>query len=389
MKVLMVIDRYFPIWGGAENQLRQLSKRLLDLGCHVTVVTRRWKESMLSRDCIDGIPVVRVGWPGTSLIATLGYILSLMYYLLRKRKAINVIHTHGAAALGALGSFAARITGLPNIAKIATAGRIPELTVNLPGQLILNLLKSSYAIICMSEEIRRELIAINTSPQRIVYITNGVDVNRFQPAPESKRHEWRIARGFSSDTPIAVFSGRLVPRKGIDVLVAAWHQVADLHPSAQLFILGSGADQPDSIENQVKSEVIEKGITNVTFVKDSPAIESYLNIADIFVFPSRKEGLPNALLEAMASGLATISSDIGGVVDLIKDDETGLLFPYGDVEALSDHIIELLNDPYKQKRLGARARQHVLSHYSFKQIAQQYIELYMDVMNSAPLTTQG
>lgn len=372
----MVIERYFPIWGGAENQLRQLSRRLVDLGCKVTVVTRRWKKDMSIHDSVDNIPIVRVGWPGNGLIATLGFTASLTFYLLHKGKTATVIHTHGAAALGALGSLVSRLSGPPNIAKIATAGRIPKLARSLPGRLILKLLKDSNAIICMTKEIQKELHAIHTSPQRIFHVANGVDGKRFRPLSDAQRREWRVARGLAPESPLVVFSGRLVHRKGIDVLFAAWHQVAELYPSAYLFVLGSGIDQLDSIENQVRWEIRQKGVTNVTFVGDTQAPESYLNIADIFVFPSRKEGFPNALLEGMASGLAIVASEIGGVVDLVENGKTGLLFPCGDAMALSSKIIELLHDPQKRKSLGSCSRQHVLKYCSLEDVSRQYFEAY-------------
>lgn len=387
MKVLMVIERYFPIWGGAENQLQQLIQHLCDLGCEIEILTRRWQKGIAAKELVNDIAVYRVGWPGKGRLATIVFILSLVWFLLRRGRKVDIIHSHGAAALGALGSLAARITRTHNIAKISTAGRIPKLIVNLPGRLILKLFKHSDAIVCISDEIQRELTAIDTSPRRIVRISNGVDGERFRPLPKVQRREWRIAKGLSPVIPVVVFSGRFVHRKGLDVLLDAWHRVIKLHPAAHLIVIGSGANQSDSVEHQIRCKVKEEGIANVSFEGETNSPESYLGISDIYVFPSRKEGLPNALLEAMASGLPIVASEIGGVVNLVEDDETGLLFPCGDVDALSNRIVELLNNPQKLKKIGSQARQHVLEHYSFKQIAQQYLKVYRDVRRTALLST--
>lgn len=382
MKILMVIDRYFPVWGGAENQLRELSRRLLASGCKIIIITRRWKKDMLQYDVIDSIPVVRVGWPGCGQSETLRYILAMTYYLLCEGKKADVIHTHGAAALGAVGSLAAWFTGSRNIAKITTAGRIPKLQKNLLGFLIISLFKRSDAIVCMTSEIRKELEVISTSSHRVIQIPNAVNANRFYPLPDKERQRWRVDRGFGSQDPIVIFSGRFVYRKGIDVLINAWPYVITRYPKARLIILGSGHHQRDSIEEQMRRKVSQESITNIYFIGDTRTPESYLSVGDIFVFPSRREGFPNAILEAMASGLATVASKIGGVTDLIENGKTGLIFPSENYKCLSEKIIYLLDRPVELDSIGKAAREKVLRNFSFKKIVAQYLTVYQTLISN-------
>ncbi len=382
LKVLMVIERYLPIWGGAENQLRQLCPNLLDAGCDITIMTRRWSENMPQSETIDGVPVKRVGLPIKGLAGTVCFVLALLWQLLRQGRKFDVIHSHGAAALGALCSLAARLSGSRNMSKIATAGRIPKLRGNLVGRVLLFLFKRSDAVVCLSHEIYDELMAIGIAPDRIAWIPNSVDVARFKPGLADARLRWRRARGFGESDLVVVFCGRLVARKGPDVLLEAWQPLTERHPNVRLLLLGDGRDQPDSIVDRLHQIVARWPVQDVIFEGAVDKPEDYLAVADIFVLPSFKEGAPNALLEAMAAGLATVSSKIGGVEDLVADGETGLMFPAGDASALTKTLSGLIEDRKRRNEIGAAARRHVMDQFSVAAIAQCYIDAYKLLMDN-------
>lgn len=372
----MVIDRYEPIWGGAENQLRQLSRRLEAIGVQIKIVTRRWESSMKKREIIDDVPVIRIGWPGTGHLSTIGYTLSLISYLSQQGKRVDVIHTHGAAALGAVGSLAARLSGVRNVAKVATAGRISNLARSAFGKVILSVFKRSDAIVCMTEEIQDELDHIGVEPKRILRIPNGVDTSRFRPFHETTRTQWRERFGLHAKDIVLVFSGRFVPRKGIDFLIAAWPDILEKIPTARLILLGSGRHQPDSIEYRIRRDIEEKRISHVYFAGDIRNPELYLGIADIFAFPSRREGFPNALLEAMAAGLSPVAFSIGGVRELLTEFSAYCLAECGNLADFRCKIIRLAHDPDLRSRIGSAARRFVHSQFSFDRIANNYLAAY-------------
>jgi len=374
--VLMVTERYLPIWGGAENQLRQLVKLLTEQHCDVEIVTRRWHRAMSSYELIDGIPVYRVGMAGAGPLATLTFVLSLLAFLLRRRHHYRIVHSHGAANMGALIAFSTLFSDAATVAKIATAGRIPHLNRTPIGRGQLALFKRVDKIVCMSQEILDELNAVEIEPARIEHIQNGVDGERFRPATEIERAVWRAEKGLPDSAVIVAFSGRLVQRKGVDVLIDAWERIDAVRNDAHLFLLGSGTDQPDSVEAELIEKVRSRKIANVHFEGDVPAPEDYLNVADIFAFPSRKEGFPNALLEGMAAGAIAVASRIGGNEDLITNGDTGILFNLDDVDALSATLQSLIEDPAKRKIMATRGRAHVLEHNAMPVIAQKYSHLY-------------
>ena len=325
MNVLMVIERYTPIWGGAENQLRQLIPHLENCGCKIKVVTRRWHKHLHEKEVIDGVEVARIGIPGTGIFSTVIFIHSLIIYIIKNHNKIDFLHSHGAVNMGALCSLLAMIFNFSNVAKIATAGKVLDLRNKFSGRLILWFLKRSDAIIAMTEEIEQELKAIGTPIEKIFKITNGVDTKRFRPSDKIERDNWRNYHGVSENRRVVLFSSRLVYRKGLDILFAAWPEINESCPDTILMILGSGKGQPDSVEKEIRAFVSDNQIKNVIFLGESDYPEYVLGAADVFIFPSRKEGFPNALMEAMASNLPVIASKIGGNVDLVVDNETGII----------------------------------------------------------------
>jgi glycosyltransferase involved in cell wall biosynthesis len=360
--------------------LRQLIPHLVSKGCNVEIVTRRWHLEMDRQGSIDGISVYRLGVPGNTRWATIVFVLSLLGFFIRNRKKIDIYHSHGAVNMGALCRVARWVTGKKNVAKIATAGRIPRLRRRLMGKLILFLFQQSDAIICMTDEIQKELVDIRTTSVAVQRITNGVNGDRFSPMPTEQKISCRRRSDIRDGDKVVLFSSRLVPRKGLDILLDAWPEIMKEYPESRLFIVGSGVDQPDSTEEQMQKKVAKENLTNVHFLGETSATEHYLGMADLFVFPSRQEGFPNALLEAMAVGLPIVATRIGGVTDIVQENETAILFESENSNDLAGRIISCLSRPDLAEKMGKLARQYVLSHYSFDSIATKYVDLYRDLV---------
>lgn len=382
MNILMVTERYIPIWGGAENQLRQMAPHLVERGCRVEIVTRRWLKEMPSQERISGVMVYRVGIPGTSLFAKIVFISSLVLFLFRAGSRVDIYHSHGAVNMGALCALV-QLFRKKNVAKIATAGRIPRLLATVSGRLSLGMFKHSSAIISMTGEIEQELKRIN-APKSVIYsIPNGVDCSRFRPASSSERKEWRKNNAFPSESLLLLFSGRLVYRKGLDVLIDAWAKIVYAVPEAFLLVVGSGANQPDSVEEAMRERIATERWNNVKFMGETQKLEEFLSNVDFFIFPSREEGFPNALMEAMASRLPCVASRIGGVEALITGNQNGILFEPENSDNLAEKCIELLKNREKSEFLGENARTHMLTNYSFEAISEIYVDLYESLIASS------
>ena len=188
-------------------------------------------------------------------------------------------------------------------------------------------------------------------PQRVRLVPNGIDLSRFiftdDVLRRQKRVQWSIEGG-----PIIGIITRLSSVKGIDVLIRAMPDVLAAFPHARLMIVGQGPE-----EQNLKALVHQSGLEkNILFKPIAQSTADILPVFDVFVMPSRQEGLGLAVMEAMACGIAVVVSDVGGLPDLVKNGQTGLLAPAGDSVALAKRIKEILGDPALASRMAHAAR---------------------------------
>jgi glycosyltransferase involved in cell wall biosynthesis len=182
---------------------------------------------------------------------------------------------------------------------------------------------------------------------RFCVAPNGVDLTRYRPAEEGDRVTARDALDISSDTPLAVCVGRVTRQKGQDLLLRAWESVSANNSAARLALVGSG-DLLETLRRQPPSGVLFVGSVDDAYL--------WYVAADVVVLPSRWEGLPLTLLEALAVGRSVVASDIPGIAEALPD-EAGALVRLGDVAALADAIGHRLNDSdlaRAEGRVGAK-----------------------------------
>lgn len=198
------------------------------------------------------------------------------------------------------------------------------------------------------------------------------------PIDLSNRGPEVTPRSATSERMIAV--GRLVPQKGLDLLLRAFASAQRQAPHWTLTILGEGEQRP-----QLEGLIAELDLTGKVQLEgrvSSP--DAYLRNSDLFVLPSRYEGFPNALLEAMSFGLPVVSFDCpSGPREIIADGEDGILVPNGDVEHLSKVLTELMHDPDRRRQLGLRAAQSI-RRFALPAISAQWIELLIRVTQARP-----
>ena len=233
-------------------------------------------------------------------------------------------------------------------------------------------------VIAISEPVKEHLISdFKVDEARVRVIHNGIDVVRFQP--NRTREEVAIKTEFGlRGGPVIGIVGRLSDVKGHSYLIEAMRTIAGAFPHAQLLIVGEGKMQKELV-NLVTRMGIEK---NVFFVHSVLNTARVLSIMDVFVMPSLKEGLGLALMEAMASGLAVVGSDIGGIKSLIRNGENGFLVKPQDSAALSCAIMELLKDPQMRQRFGSEARKSIQENFSETAMVDQTERLYQECVHA-------
>lgn len=226
-------------------------------------------------------------------------------------------------------------------------------------------------IVAVSEGIKSDLIgAFGLARDKVVTIPNPVDVTRIgQLSLDSAEHPF-----FGEQKPIVIAMGRLTAQKGFDELLKAFHRVIAA-TDARLIILGEGPERP-YLENMMRDIGIAEKVSLPGFQRNP---YSFLAGADVFVLSSRFEGMPMALLEALACGIPVISTDCrSGPREILQDGRCGVLVPVGDVSALTDAITGLLNDGSRRAELSKLGKERVKD-FSVREIVRQYEEIIFGI----------
>jgi len=205
---------------------------------------------------------------------------------------------------------------------------------------------------------------------RLRLVRGGIDAKRLADAPSLGRAVLPAPMG----AKLLLWTGRLDPIKGLSTLLEA---CARLDPAvdAHLLLAGDGPLRGE-LERQANDLGIERRTHFLGVRRDVPSL---LTAVDLFVFPSLTEGLPNALLEAMAAGVPVVTTDAPGCRDLVEDGRTGLVVPCRDASGLADAIGALLRDPKRAARLSVAAKQEVSEHWHIEGTYAAYAELYREV----------
>lgn len=207
--------------------------------------------------------------------------------------------------------------------------------------------------------------------ERLRLVAGGIDPQRVRSAAVASAGDVGVAQ----DTAIVLWVGRLDPVKGLSHLIRAFAQVRERFTNAKLVLVGDGP-----LRDQLRAEIDQAGLADdVSLLGARRDVPSLLRLARMFAFPSRTEGLPNALLEAMAGGLPIVTTDVPGCHDLVTHEATGLLVPYGDTQALAEAIIRLLVDPSLADRLGAGASRAVDERWNISRTFDEYEALYREI----------
>lgn len=363
MKIAMFIEQFYPIQAGAENAALRLSQELIRRGHEITVITKQFP-GMASAETIDGITIQRIKAGAKGKLGTIFFTLKS---LLRLRKMeYDILHMHG---VGIFSGILAKAVTKPSIIKTTTAGDI--VAIKKFGRFWLKTLPWIDYFACNTQEQYDEVKQELHVNQQI--IPNGID-STYGPAED--KDAIRKQLGFPQGE-VFVYVGRLVHRKGVQFLVEFWKDFIKKRPDAYLIMLGSGKGMPDDCEAEVRAFIKEHNLEQHIFLKEEVKnVLDYLQGADFFIFPSEREGMSNAILEAMAVGVPIIASGIGGNIDLIRDGETGLVFTPKNKEDLERVILRVIGNKELKEKLGEGARNLVQQQFSVAVVADTYEEVY-------------
>jgi glycosyltransferase involved in cell wall biosynthesis len=340
-----------------------------------------------------GIPVIIFGRRGKLDVSL---VLRLTSWLRRNRAAI--VHTHLFTA-DTYGRLAAKLAGVPAVfstvhtmpsppragsAKLASLSAVFSNLHNNPWKggfrkaIDRLFARLSTRVIGCSEEVTQALMRDGIPAERLIAIPNGIDLRKFtQVSGEGVRAEF----GLPADRPLLGVVGRLHPAKDHENLFRALAAMPQARAGeVSCLVVGTGELQ-DALHAMVRQMGLEPCVVFTGMRTDVPRLVAAL---DVFVMPSRWEGLPIALLEAMASAKPVICTRVGGIPDVVRDGDNGLLVDASDPAQLQQRIAQLLDSPDERTRLGLRARDTVIERFDVTRTAAAYNNLHRQALGLAP-----
>ncbi|HET6846474.1 MAG TPA: glycosyltransferase, partial [Anaerolineales bacterium] len=228
-------------------------------------------------------------------------------------------------------------------------------------------------LVNVSRKVLEQAAATGIRREHMTVIPNGIPA--IENHPES-RVRTRADLDLKENAPFVVSVGRLVYQKGPEYLIQAMQAVTRRFPGARAGICGEGP-----LRGQLEAQIARLGLSgSVELLGNRLDIGRYLGAADIFVLPSRWEGLPVALLEAMDTGLPVIATRVEGVEEVIQSDEEGILIPPEDARALADSISLLIDNPDRRKSMGNAGRARVRAAYTTDLMCEKYLSLMQNLL---------
>ena len=210
--------------------------------------------------------------------------------------------------------------------------------------------------------------------EKIYYIPNGVDTDRFKPIENKSAAKRRLGIP-SNSVVIGTIIGQIRPVKDIPTLLEAFQQIHNAISNSYLVIVGN-KDKFHELESLAKRKAIEK---NLRLVKNTIFVERIYNGIDIYVNSSVYEAMSLAILEAMACGLPVVATEVGGTPSFIKNYENGLLVPARQPEKIAKAVLFLLKNQEKCNYISRSARQTIIENFNFQKIIQQYEDVYLNL----------
>ncbi len=393
MRVALAIQHFPPYPGGAEQQARVLAAHLAARLGQCDVVTSRHAPA-LPRESRDGgvrvvrLPTFRRG--RARLVANAA--MACVHFALHGGR-YDVVHAHCLSpfVLGAV--LGARLRGCRTLVKICTVGcggDIAKVRASPLGPWLWRAFRTADALIATSAEVRNEALQAGAAPTRVVLVPNAIDLPRppradgtADDAPPAER---RTALGLPGGG-ICLFVGRWVRGKGLDAIMSAWPAIRAA-ANATLVIVGDGPLR-DTLEEWARSPSVAGSVRLIGWQSDpSP----YYRAADVLLAPSASEAFGNVLAEAMAHGLAAITTPVGLAAAHVRDGENGVLLHARQPEALAPELahatLGLLADEPLRRRIGEQARATARFRFGSDAVLDVYTSLYRRLLaGGAPSDT--
>lgn len=364
MHILLIALAIYPyVKGGAETHVFYLARELVKKGLHVTVFTGNPKKEKNIRFASMGAKIQFLKVVRFPVLGSLFYMISSLTFLGQNGKKIDIIHAHTAASSMIAGFFLSQLLDVPLV--VTCHGLETKFwRSRIVKSVHAYILKKAFHITCVSAELANILMnKYGVTQNKISVIPNGYDDELIQRLRQKK---------VDTGSKALVFVGSLRPVKDPFTLLRGMRIVMDQRDDVHLYVVGDGILRP-----QLERFCIQNNLSNISFFGELPQEKTLelVSSSEIFLSTSKDEGLPTAVVEAMALGKCIIATAVGGVPEIIKDGKNGVLVPPSAPNKLAQAIIELLSNSEMRGELSKAAVKDIEG-FSWDKITAEYFKIY-------------
>jgi len=363
MRIAIITRMFPPRWlGGTEIAAYNIAQHLTGRGYDVHVITSMDK-GLPQVTTKGGFHIHRLKYPRLGLLSTVPFSVAAVAVL--RRINPSLVHVQ-CPFYGMAGYLYSKLTKKPYV--VYFRGDDAYLPYSGTRFFLKLIVRNAAKVIALTEHMRR---AVREQYDRdALVIPNGVDVTRFADlSREAARAEFNI----KENEQVVIFVGSLIPVKGIKYLVEAMNIVIQHFPEARLLIVGDGSER-QKLEVLVMKLNLGKSVTFVGRIENAKVPE-YLTASDVFALPSLSEGFPNVILEAMATGLPIVTTNVTGLPEIVKDGENGFVVEPQNSQQLAERILLILDNKILREKMTVNDKGW-LEHNTWEKITQKLEGVY-------------
>ena len=396
MKIALLSEKYTPDIGGLAISTGRMGHLLASAGCEVRVFAPSGNLTPSEKQTLphSGVSVTRFG-AHKRVDDTLADWFELIVDE-HKREPFDLLHAYFLPMAGFVAVYAGKYLNIPSVVSIR--GNDIERAAFDPSKFshVMYALQNASAVTTNASELAKKAKAF--IDREIFLIPNGIDTECFKPMKrneglaealglgERKRKEERNGESLreashwkvESGNPVIGFVGELREKKGLAALLNVYAQICKKQPISLLIVgeIRDGEDKKIFEDFRLANPQLPITVTGHIPHNDLPA---YYSLMDVFVHPSLRDGMPNAVLEAMACGKTVIATPVGGVKDVLVDEVNGLLVNVNDAEGLAEKVAEALSLPEKRESIGRAARGAVVNQFTLEKELQANLKIYQSL----------